>query len=133
MSRRMLMIGLLVVVALFPMLNRRVQAHHSQAIYSSNEVTLKGTVAEYDWGNPHVTVAFDVKDDRGNVVRWTGELASVSSMLAVGLTKNSLKPGDDVIVIGKAAKSGSPNCVVNQIQRPDGTWVLRSREQVREH
>ena len=107
-------------------------AHHSQAIYAPNDITLRGTVAEYDWGNPHVTVAFDVKDSNGNVVRWIGELASVSSMLAVGLTKNSLKPGDEVIMFGKPAKSGSPNCVVNSIQRPDGTWVLRSREQVRD-
>ena len=75
------------------------------------DLTLKGTVAEYDWGNPHVVVLWDVKDDAGKVTRWSGELASVSSMLADGMTKTSLKPGDDVIMTVHPAKSGSPQSV----------------------
>jgi hypothetical protein len=125
MSRRILTIAVLVLMAVFPILSRRALAHHSQALYGTNEVTLKGTVAQYDWGNPHVTVEFDVKDDKGNVVRWTGELRSVSSMLAEGMTKTSLKPGDDVIIVVKPMKSGAPNGAILQINRADGTMVLK--------
>jgi len=75
-------------------------------------------------GQSHVVVTWDVKDDSGKVVRWTGELASVTSLLADGMTKNSLKPGDQVIMIVCPAKSGSPNCVISQIKLADGTMVL---------
>ena len=76
MLRRSLIIIAVAVGFACPMLSRPLLAHHSTAAYSANEVTLKGTVVEYDWGNPHVVVVWDVKDDSGNTVRWTGELPS---------------------------------------------------------
>lgn len=124
MSRRTLMIAAVAVMTLLPALTRPVLAHHSGAAFGTNELTLKGTVAEYDWGNPHVLVVWDVKDDSGKVTRWSGELASVSSMLADGMTKNSLKPGDGVIMTVHPAKSGSPESVIVQIRRGDGTMLL---------
>ena len=42
-----------------------------------------------------------------------------------GLTKDTLKPGDEVIMYVRAAKSGAPHSVVDQIKRGDGTMVLR--------
>jgi hypothetical protein len=105
--------------------NRPLLAHHSTAAYSPNEITLKGTIVEYDWGNPHVLVVWDSKDDSGTVVRWSGELASVASLLADGMTKDSLKPGDDVIMTVRPAKAGTPHSVIDQIKRGDGTMVLR--------
>jgi hypothetical protein len=117
------MMGLLGIAVLAP--NRPLLAHHSTAAYSPNEITLKGTVVEYDWGNPHVLIVWDSKDDSGNVVRWSGELASVSSLLADGMTKDSLKVGDDVIMTVRPAKAGTPHSVVDQIKRGDGTMVLR--------
>lgn len=124
MPQRVLMISLLAASIALPMWDAPVLAHHSTAAYQDQEITLRGTVAEYDWGNPHVVVTWDVKDDSGKVVRWTGELASVTSLLADGMTKNSLKPGDQVIMIVRPAKSGSPNCVISQIKLADGTMVL---------
>jgi hypothetical protein len=127
MLRRMLVIAaLLVAVAAFPMLNLPAVAHHGTALWSNNEVTLKGTVVEYTWRNPHVLVAWNVTDDKGNVVKWTGELASPESLMADGgLTKATLKPGDEVIMYVRPAKSGAPNSVVDQIKRGDGSMVLR--------
>ena len=116
---------LFVLVFLFPAFQRPVAAHHSAGNYSPDMITLKGTVVEYDWSNPHVLVVWDVKDDNGKVVRWTGELASITSTLADGLTKNSLKPGDDVIMSVRPAKSGTPYSLISQIKRGDGTMVLR--------
>jgi hypothetical protein len=133
MSQRMpqhfLTISLLAASIAFPMWNAPAFAHHSTAAYRDDEITLRGTVADYDWGNPHVVVTWDVKDDSGKVVRWTGELASVTSLLADGMTKNSLKPGDEVVMNVRPAKSGSPNCVISQIRLADGTMVLRRSRQ----
>jgi Family of unknown function (DUF6152) len=83
MFRRIVLLAVPVVLSVSPMLNRPVLAHHSTAAYQEQEVVQKGTVVEYDWGNPHVVVVWDVKDESGNTVRWTGGLASVSSLLAV--------------------------------------------------
>jgi hypothetical protein len=99
-------------------------AHHSNANYDTkNVVVQKGVVADYDWGNPHVVVVWDVKDGNGNAVRWRGDLASVESEMAAGLTKNSLKPGDEVILTVNIAKDGSPHALVVQMRRKDGSTL----------
>ena len=126
MLRRMLMIAVPVVMVSLTMLNLPVLAHHGTALWSNDEVTLKGTVVQYVWRNPHVLIEWTVKDDKGNAVQWTGELASPESLMADGgMTKDTLKPGDEVIMYVRPAKSGAPNSVVDQIKRGDGSMVLR--------
>jgi hypothetical protein len=126
MLRRMLMIAVPVVMVSFTMLSLPVLAHHGTALWSNNEVTLKGSVVQYVWRNPHVLIEWTVKDDKGNAVQWTGELASPESLMADGgMTKDTLKPGDEVIMYVRPAKSGAPNSVVDQIKRGDGSMVLR--------
>ena len=130
MSRLRLMIAVLAVTVAFSMLNLPVLAHHGSALWSKDEVALKGTVVEYFWRNPHVLIVWNVKDDKGNVVQWTGELASPESLEADGgMTKDTLKPGDEVIMYVRPAKSGTPHSVVDQIKRGDGTMVLRYSRQ----
>jgi hypothetical protein len=124
MLRRILMVSALAGMVV-PMLHSPVLAHHSTAAYADQDVEQKGTVVEYDWGNPHVVVVWDVADNSGKSVRWTGELASVSSLLADGMTKNSLKPGDPILITIRPAKSGTPHSVIEQIKRGDGTMVLK--------
>ena len=71
-------------------------AHHSNAEYTNKLTKMEGTVVEYRWRNPHVTVVWDSKDETGKVVRWRGELASITTVMGSGLTKDSLKPGQVV-------------------------------------
>ena len=126
MLRRMPMIAVLAGIALLPILTSPVLAHHGNAAWSTNEVTLKGTVVDYIWRNPHVLLVWTTKDDSGKVVQWTGELASPESLMADGgMTRDTLKPGDAVIMYVRPAKSGAPNSVIDQIKRADGTTVLR--------
>lgn len=99
-------------------------AHHSNAEYGDKLATMNGTVVEYRWKNPHVTVVWDTKDASGEVVRWRGELASVTSVMGHGLTKNSLRPGDEIRITVFPSKLGRPTSVVVNILRPDGTVVL---------
>src|SRR4029077_14267907 len=113
-----------VVMVSFTMLSLPVLAHHGTALWSNNEGTLKGSVVQYVWRNPHVLIEWTVKDDKGNAVQWTGELASPESLMADGgMTKDTLKPGDEVITYVRPAKSGAPNSVVDQIKRGDGSMV----------
>ena len=111
-------------------LSKPALAHHGTATWSTNEVTLKGTVVEYIWRNPHVLLVWSTKDDSGKVVQWTGEVASPESMMADdGWTKETFKPGDELILVVRAAKSGAPNSVIDQIKRADGTVAMRYSRQ----
>jgi len=93
--------GVIVSVPLF--------AHHGNASYDSTKtVTVKGTVTDYIWANPHVFLEVDAKDISGNTLHWTIEAQNPLSQTEVGWTKNTFKPGDEVIVEIIPAKNGRP-------------------------
>jgi hypothetical protein len=122
----MLLVAVLAAAVLLPTLSPPVLAHHGNAAWSANEVTLKGTVVDYLWRNPHVLLSWTTKDDNGKEVQWTGEVGSPESMMADdGWTKETFKPGDELVLILRPAKSGVPNGVIDQIKRADGTVVMR--------
>src|ERR1700685_4221385 len=75
-------------------------AHHGVAAYDqTTKVTLKGTIVDFEWINPHSQVHLDVTDDKGYVVHWNLENQPPSILLHAGWTRNSLKPGDEVTII----------------------------------
>jgi hypothetical protein len=93
-------------------------AHHGTAVYDiSKLVTVKGTVAEYVWANPHVYVKVDAKDDSGNPVHWVVEAQNPISETDLGWSKNTFKPGDEVEIEVKAAKNGRPVGIVGPATR----------------
>ena len=107
------------------MLGGVVSAHHGRAGYYGNTTTkVEGVVTQLVWKNPHVFVMFDVKDDKGNVVQWTGEFSSVTTMLSEGMTRNSFKPGDKIAVTGRAAEGGVPHTLVVKIEKADGSVAI---------
>jgi hypothetical protein len=124
MRSQILIITILALVAVFAIPSNVVFAHHSNAEYGDKMVTMSGTVKEYRWRNPHVTVVWDVKDTDGKVTTWRGELASVTSVMGHGLTKNSLKAGDEIKIAVFPSKLGTPESVIVYITRADGTVVL---------
>src|SRR5437879_13714853 len=84
-------------------------AHHGTAVYdTSKTVTVKGTVTEYIWANPHVFLKVDAKDDSGNTSHWIIEAQNPVSQTDVGWNKTTFKPGDEVIVDVIQAKNGQP-------------------------
>jgi hypothetical protein len=129
MWRRMLLIsGLLVAVAVS--VSNSAWAHHGSAVWGTTQITLKGTVVDYVWRNPHVLLIWNTTDESGKVVQWTGEVASPESMMADdGWTKQTFKPGDELVLIVRQAKSGSPNCVLDQVKKADGTMLMRFSRQ----
>ena len=85
-----------------------VLAHHGAASYDSkNLTTLKGTVTEFRFINPHSEIFFDVTDSAGKTQKWIIEAVSVASLSRYGWTKNTLKPGDQISIKGNASKNGS--------------------------
>lgn len=96
-------------------------AHHGSAAYDSSKVTtLKGTVTEFRFVNPHVGILFDVTDAGGNVQKWIAEGVSVANMSRDGWNKNTLKPGYQITIAGYAAKNGAHVMRLSTIVLPDG-------------
>ncbi len=86
-----------------------VRAHHGNAAFDADKrVTMKGTVTEWFWANPHCFLQFDVKDDSGNVVHWVAEASNPPDMINHGWTKGALKVGDQVTVTLIPVKNGKP-------------------------
>jgi len=91
-------------------------AHHGQAGYNISEaVTVSGTVSDFHFVNPHCIVEFDVKDDKGQVQKWQGELTSPNHLIRAGWTATSLKAGDTVTVTGFRAKSGANSLWITKL------------------
>lgn len=98
-------------------------AHHGNASYgNAKQLTLKGTVTEWNWGNPHTLLKIDVKDDGGNVVNWVIEWSAPSSLINFGINKKTFKVGDEVTVVMITPDNGAP---VGRLQRVllDGKWL----------
>ena len=130
MSRATLIVGFLAALILLPLFASPVAAHHGNAAWSTTEVTLKGTVVDFVWRNPHVLLVWTTTDNSGKAVQWTGEVGSPESMMADdGWTKQTFKPGDELILVLRPAKSGVPNGVIDQIKRGDGSVVMRYSRQ----
>jgi hypothetical protein len=100
-----------------------VSAHHNQAgfVDEGEEITLEGTVVEFRWRNPHVLVFWEVEGENGEAVRWAGELGSVNTCIAAGLTKTSLVPGDKITVSARPSRSGTPVALISHMVKDDGT------------
>ncbi len=115
---------LLAVTAVIISVSRSISAHHSMAGYDDKKVvTLTGVVSEYRWRNPHVWVVWDVKDESGKTVSWSGELPAINTDTALGMTKNSLKVGDEIAVTLNPSKLGTTDGRVLKIIK-DGAVVV---------
>jgi Family of unknown function (DUF6152) len=96
-------------------------AHHGNAAFDvGKKVTLKGTVTEWVWANPHCWLKFDVKDDRGAVVHWVAETNNLADMIERGWSMRSFKPGDEVTVTVEPVKNGNPAGRVLSVILPNG-------------
>ena len=84
-------------------------AHHGTASYESGKmITVKGTVTDYVWANPHVFIKVDAKEDSGNTAHWIIEAQNPVSMTEIGWSKNTFKPGDEVSIDLTPARNGRP-------------------------
>ena len=103
-----------------------VAAHHSQTGFDPNDppIEVKGTVAEFRWRNPHVLLFWDAKDASGKTERWVAEFASVPTSISRGMSKNTMKVGEEITATCIRARAGGPVCaLVRKIVKADGTII----------
>jgi hypothetical protein len=85
-----------------------VLAHHGTAAYETTKLTtVKGTATDFKFINPHVEITVEAKDDNGKIEKWLGEANSPNVLSRHGWSKEIIKPGDQITVIGYRAKNGS--------------------------
>ena len=101
-----------------------VKAHHSIArIYdSSRRVTVAGVVEEFQLVNPHPLLLMTVERG-GQVERWRLEMDNRRELVEIGVTANTFRPGDRLVVSGSAGRTQPQNLYVLRLDRPaDGFW-----------
>ena len=99
-------------------------AHHGAAAYdTSQNTTLKGTVVEFDFINPHCQLFINVTDESGEMVKWDGEFTNPGTLHRRGWTKDMFKPGDQITMIGNRAKNGANVLRVLKLQMSDGKVI----------
>ncbi|HZP34482.1 MAG TPA: DUF6152 family protein [Candidatus Acidoferrales bacterium] len=104
----------------------RAFAHHGNVAYDMSKlVTVKGTVTEYNFRNPHVEILIQVKRDDHSVETWRGELNSPNIVArAAGWNGKTLKPGDELTLIGNQAKDGANILHLEKVLRLDGAELF---------
>jgi hypothetical protein len=95
-------------------------AHHSWQLDRSKLYTLSGTVARFDFANPHVQLYFQVKEDNGTVDTWQAGGPSPNQLSRGGWSKDTLKLGEQVTVAGYRNKDGSKILRFDTITLPGG-------------
>ena len=98
-----------VMAVCLAMLPASLFAHHGSAsYYPEKTVTVKGTVTDYIWANPHILIKVDAKDENGNMQHWVIEGQNPVSMTAIGWSRTLFKPGDQVEIDCMPSKSSNP-------------------------
>ena len=99
-------------------------AHHGTASFdTTRDLTLKGTVTDWIWANPHCFLKFDAMDETGTVRNWAVEVSNPTDMTKRGWARGSFRAGDQVTVNLQPVKNGSPIGRLRTVTRPDGSTL----------
>jgi hypothetical protein len=103
-------------------------AHHSFAMFDATKnITLQGTVKEFEWTNPHSWLRVNVVDEKtGKAVLWALELSSPARLTTMGMHADSVKPGDKVSVTFHPMRDGTRGGQFLQAELPGGKQVIRA-------
>jgi hypothetical protein len=109
------------LVAAMAVLGVTAAAHHGAASFdTTRELTLKGTVTEWIWANPHCFLKFDAKDETNTVRNWAVEVSNPTDMTRLGWARTSFKFGDEVTVTLQPVKNGAPVGRLRSVVLPNG-------------
>jgi hypothetical protein len=104
------------------------EAHHSFAMFDmTKEVTVSGTVRQFQWTNPHAYIQVVAKDDAGRDVEWSMEMGAPMYLYARGWRPRSLRAGMRVNVTLNPLRNGRPGGVVRDVTGADGKPIGTNR------
>jgi hypothetical protein len=113
--------------------NVPLSAHHGTGVSydASKPTTLKGNVTEFRYANPHPQLFFDVKDDNGNVVHWSGEFyPNPAQLVQLGWGRKrseaALAPGTPITVVVAPARAGGPVGAIIKLLNDKGEPIVGS-------
>jgi hypothetical protein len=96
-------------------------AHHSFAMFDqAKEVSLSGTVKQFQWTNPHSYIQLNVPDSKGKLVEWSLEMGAPMYLYARGWRPKTIKAGDKITVKINPLRSGKPGGMVIEATMADG-------------
>lgn len=103
-----------------------VLAHHSFAVHFVDNKTIEvsGTVTAFRFSNPHGVLSFDVKKDDGSIEQWRAETNSPNVLRRRGWSKDSLKAGDSITVLGFPSRDGTPYMRISKVTFADGHELI---------
>ncbi|MBZ5578219.1 MAG: hypothetical protein LAP40_16780 [Acidobacteriia bacterium] len=103
----------------------RAYAHHSFAAtyFEDKKVTVEGDLVQFLYRNPHSFVHVEVKEPDGTMTRWAVEWGAGGQLGRQGVTRETLKPGDHVIVVGNPGRNPDDHRLrMVNITRPSDGW-----------
>lgn len=119
MNARLLLAAAAVLVSGAPLL-----AHHSWPVSYGKLVTVKGTVTEFVWQNPHPMITLEVRTEDGKLERWQVGGPAINRMEANGWTQTTVKPGDVLTGIGYQFSDGQKIIRLERVVLADGRTML---------
>ena len=116
--------GAVLVVFGVLVISAPVSAHHGTASFdTTKDLTLKGTVTDWIWANPHCFLKFDAMDETGTVRNWAVEVSNPTDMTKRGWARSSFKVGDMVTVNLQPVKNGAPIGRLKTVLLPGGSTL----------
>ena len=97
------------------------QAHHSFAMFDmQRQLTLKGTVRDFQWTNPHAFIELEAPDAQGAAQTYSVEMNSPNNLTRQGWKSSALKVGDKVTMVINPLRDGTKGGLFVAVQTPDG-------------
>ncbi len=116
------------IVLLAVFLSLPALAHHNYRLrfdYGTT-VTMTGVVTKFDWKNPHIEILVDVENEDGTVTSWVMPTMAPGVANRLGITPETLLPGDTLLVTGALARNGSNEMRARTMTLEDGTHYVLS-------
>jgi hypothetical protein len=121
--------AILCLAGLFAMTAAAV-AHHSFAAhyFEDQSVTVQGELAEFEYISPHAWVYVTVRDNDGQLQKFSAEWSNPNRLRQLSITKDTLKPGDLVTITGSPGRNASERKIhLKAIERPSDGWKWPAR------
>ncbi len=115
-----LLVAALVSVSAFGHHNYRLRFDYDTS------VTMTGVVTKFDWKNPHIEILVDVENEDGTITSWVMPTMAPGVANRLGITPETLLPGQKLVVTGALARNGSNELRARTMTFEDGTHYVLS-------